>query len=140
MCRFSVFVKKLFLFAVIFMLLTGNTCFSEEVTLTKTMPDEIRIVRDTVESGSLVLVGKNGFTVTETSLGKYLITFDEAFPATPTVVCTYQEDLTPDLLKYKPQAQLISVSPTGAVVHIVDLPGTTYYSMGSFTFIAIGPK
>ena len=136
MCRFSVFVKKLFLFAVIFMLLTGNTCFSEEVTLTKTMPDEIRIVRDTVESGSLVLVGKNGFTVVQ-NVGRYTITFDGAFPVAPTVVCTYQEQPGTDFF---PKAQLISVSTTGAVVDIVDLDGTAPYPGGSFTFMAVGSR
>ena len=136
MRKFPAFLKKVLLFAVIFVLSAGNMCFAEEVTFTTITPNEIRILRDTIESGNIGVVFKNGFSVEEDN-GQYTITFGEEFPVTPTVVCTYQEQPGTDFL---PTAQLISVSTTGAVVDIVDLDGTTRQSTGSFTFIAIGTR
>ena len=154
MCRFSVFVKKLFLFAVIFMLLAGNICFSEEIkinTIVPTNTNVVRIVRGTVESegitGPVGTVFGDGFSVVEDHPpgqggvgGKYKITFDEAFPVAPTVVCTYMP--TPDANSVPAirsvRVQVYEVKTTYAYVFVVDRTGHNVVSTGAFTFIAVG--
>jgi len=143
MHRFSVFIKRSFLFAIIFMFLTGNICFSEEITLTTVMPASSRILRGTINSATPGTPG-NGFTVARLSKGKYEITFVPAFPvgSTPTVTCIYgPSPNTATGLK----SQVVSVDNTTAIVSTVKLddgnkPGGSkdYSDTGSIIFIAIG--
>ena len=141
--------KKLFLFAVIFAFLAGNMCFSEEIKITTIVPNEERIIVGTVSSemddGDTVF--GDGFSVVEDHPpgqggvgGKYKITFDEAFPVAPTVVCTYMP--TPDANSVPAirsvRVQVYEVKTTYAYVFVVDRTGHNVVSTGAFTFIAVG--
>jgi len=139
-------VKKLFLFAIIFTLLPGNMCFSENINLDRIIPNEERIVRGTISSEipQDVPVNRDGFTVERTGDGLYAITFNPAFPTIPTLVCTYQELPGGSL---HPRAQIRSVSPTGAIVVTATVTGQNVgpfedvlINTGSVTFIAAGPR
>lgn len=147
MCKFPVFIKRIFLFAVIFVLFAGNICFSEEITLTTVIsnPRPARIVRGTITSSGTdnIIIG-DGFTAVEQNLpgkgGEYLITFVPAFPISslPTVVCTYKP--IPGA-QTGPKAQVVSVTNTNAIIAVVTVVSPIERkSTGAVEFIAIGPR
>lgn len=92
MRRFHVPVKRFFLFAIIFMLLAGNVCSAEEITLTTIMPTpKTRMIYGSIVSGlNGASVDGYGCTASEAG-GQYYVAFTEPFPAGSIVsaVCIY---------------------------------------------------
>lgn len=139
MCRFLMFVKKFFLFIIIFVLLAGNICFSEELTLTTVMSAPPRIVRGIIDSSNPA-AGGDGFNSAEVSPGEYLIDFFPDFPAgsLPTLVCIYMP--IPGS-QTGPKSQVVSVTNTKATVATVTVINPIgRVHTGAVAFIAIGSR
>ena len=155
MRRFFILAKKLFLFTVIFALLAGNICLSEEIKLTTIRSSPPRIVRGKIEvsaGGVPEITGGNGFTVTKQEVGEYKITFDEPFSAgpvpPPTVVCTYfPTDKTSPPMQTHPWSHVMSVNNQEAVVTTITAgggndPSVAKYrtDVGGISFIVVGTR
>lgn len=114
-----------------------STAASQAVSKVSTEP-ELRIIRGTItwQNGAPTITEGSGFTVTRTSLNRFLVSFSQAFSDVPTVALTYQ--ISPDGPNYHLATHLVGATPASTSFHsqIDDLPT----SGAILHFIAIGPR